>query len=389
MPTAPRPEQPKQADFRVITGALKAYRAKNADGSDGPRRLRGVGSSTAIDLYGDRMEKAALDQMVSQSKGMTIWLNHDYELPGSVFGTCTDASIVQREEGGQTYYDLELDIEVQEESDAAVKTWAYISKGTKLGISIGCLIEDWDYVAPPKGSDDDGYFAILSVYVLEFSIVGIPANQRSWVQEARKSLVAGTDWKAKVASAKRAAPTKEPVTEPEQPTPTPAFAELVERFLSVLDGDAATPDPIIEDTLAHLDQTRQQALVRAHGRLAKALHLDPATPAPAPEPTPEQALPPGLEALVAGLSEQLAAVQQVVKDAVEAAKATEQRASDAKAMADATEQQVKALQTRSAGRPTLHASVLPAAHTPLTSEQIAAMAPDEVVAYYRRPVDAD
>lgn len=401
-PARDRAEPSKQADFRVITGALKAYRIKNADGTDGPRRLKGVGSSTCVDLYGDRMEKSALDQMVAASKGMTIWLNHDYELPGSVFGTCVDASIVQREDGGQTYYDLELEIEVQEESEAAVKTWTYINKGTKLGISIGCLVEEWDYVPAPKGSDQDGYFAILSVYVLEFSIVGIPANQRSWVQEARKSLTAQPDWKAKVADARAKAITaKEITTDPETDTAAvPPFAELVQRFLELLDGEAATPDPIIEDTLHQLDAERQQALTRAHGRLAKALHIEPATPAPASEPAQEQkaadvttpATAPdltGIEATLAGLTEQLAAVQQVVKDATEAARATEQRAAEAKATAEATEQKVKALQTRSAGRPTLYASAPPASRPALTSEQVAKMAPDEVVAYYRQPVDTD
>jgi len=407
---APERDAKQTPTFKIITGALKAYREKNADGTDGKRKLKGVGSSTCIDLYGDRMDKAALDQMVAQAKGMTIWLNHDYELPGSVFGTCVDASIVQREDAGQTFYDLELEIEVQEESEAAVKTWTYVYKGTKLGISIGCLVEEWDYVPAPKGSDDDGYFAILSVYVLEFSIVGIPANQRSWVQEARKSLVAGADWKTKVADAraKRAAPiVKETTTETEtnpaaeQTAPTP-FAELVERFLTLLDGDTSTPDPIIEDTLKQLDTEHQQALTRAHGRLAKALGVEsaPATPAPATEPTPEQkaadvpapaATPDlkGIDATLAGLTEQLAAVQQVVKDAAEAARATEQRAAEAKAVAEATEQKVKALQTRSAGRPTLYASTLPASRPALTSEQVAKMAPEEVVAYFRQPADAD
>lgn len=414
MPESPRPapdrDAKQTATFKIITGALKAYREKNADGTDGKRKLKGVGSSTCIDLYGDRMDKAALDQMVAQAKGMTIWLNHDYELPGSVFGTCVDASIVQREDAGQTYYDLELEIEVQEESEAAVKTWTYVYKGTKLGISIGCLVEEWDYVPAPKGSDDDGYFAILSVYVLEFSIVGIPANQRSWVQEARKSLVAGADWKAKVADAraKRAiAPTitvKEITTDPETTNPadgdatvTP-FADLVERFLTLLDGETSTPDPIIEDTLKQLDADHQQALARAHGRLAKALGVEsaPATPAPASEPARERESTPaatpdlkGIEATLAGLTEQLAAVQQVVKDAAEAARSTEQRAAEAKAVAEATEQKVKALQTRSAGRPTLYASTLPASRTPLTSEQVAKMAPEEVVAYFRQPADTD
>jgi hypothetical protein len=65
-----------------------------------------------------------------------------------------------------------------------VKAFEAIEKGTKLGLSIGALIPDGGAIREKKS----GSYLIQHVELLETSLVGIPANPRSWVEYAAKSL---------------------------------------------------------------------------------------------------------------------------------------------------------------------------------------------------------
>lgn len=160
------------ADFKVFSGLLKAYEA------DGRKKISGVTSSTVKDLHGDVMELSALQSMERSAKNnMTIWLNHEYEVPKDIFGSALDARITQR---GSDVWDLDIDIAVNETNPRALDTWAAINAGTKLGLSIGALLKDYTL-------EKDGSFVIRDVELLEASVVSIPANPRSWVQYAVKA----------------------------------------------------------------------------------------------------------------------------------------------------------------------------------------------------------
>lgn len=158
-------------EFKIYSGALKAF-----ESADGRKRLKTTASSTIKDLSGDRMTDKAIQKMAASAEGMTIFLNHSYDVPEDVFGTVKGVTVEERGE----YRDLDFEIELAEGSDRAEKTYKYIQNGTKLGTSIGAVILD-GY----KG--DDGY-VFDDVALLEASIVGIPANPRSWVQYALKAL---------------------------------------------------------------------------------------------------------------------------------------------------------------------------------------------------------
>jgi HK97 family phage prohead protease len=176
-----------EPDFKIFTGTMKAY-----DKPDDTRKyLRCTASSTIEDLHGDRMTEDCVMGMAPQAKakGMTIFLNHKYEWPEDVFGKTVDATIVSRSKDadGRAIYDLDLEIQLNEANKRALESYAAIKEqGIKAGVSIGAMIEDWSFI-----DEDQGFYGginINAIDLLEASVVGIPANQRSWVVNALKSL---------------------------------------------------------------------------------------------------------------------------------------------------------------------------------------------------------
>lgn len=180
--------------FKIFSGTLKAF-----EKDDGRKYLTCIASSTIEDLHGDRMTAECVQDMAPQAKtkGMTIFLNHSYKVPEDVFGKTTDAKIVSRaqDEAG-AIYDLDLEIMLNESNQRAVDTYLAIKdQGMKMGVSIGAMIEDWAFM-----NEDEGWFGgleIRKVDLLEASIVGIPANQRSWVINSLNALGAPRDKIAK------------------------------------------------------------------------------------------------------------------------------------------------------------------------------------------------
>ena len=177
-----------KVDFRLYTTALKAYTADNGD-----LYVRGTTSSTIRDLHGDEMTLNALHTMRDTAKNnMTIWLNHNYNVPDDIFGSVSDAFIEKRmdAETGQEVYDLDIAIRVvgEDENPLAMKAYRAIKRGVKLGLSIGARVEK---VSKRKDNNDQETYVIDSVRLLESSIVGIPANQRSYLQNALKSVRGG------------------------------------------------------------------------------------------------------------------------------------------------------------------------------------------------------
>ena len=63
-----------------------------------------------------------------------------------------------------------------------MQTYNMISRGRRLGSSIGCQVLDYEF------NPETQALIIYHVYTVEHSIVGIPASQRCWVEVATKSL---------------------------------------------------------------------------------------------------------------------------------------------------------------------------------------------------------
>lgn len=170
------------AQFQIFSGVLKAFE------QDGVKRLSGVASSTTRDLHGDVMDHSALlDMERDANDNLTIFLNHRYDVPEDVFGSVTKAKIVPRgaDQDGNPNYDLDFEIVVDEENPRALRTWTYVSKGRRLGLSIGALIPEGGAIRDKK----TGALTIYHVKLLETSVVSIPANPRSWISAARKAVI--------------------------------------------------------------------------------------------------------------------------------------------------------------------------------------------------------
>lgn len=144
--------------------------------------LHGVASSTTTDLHGDTMEPTALEDMERDANaGLTIFLNHSYNVPEDVGGQVTRAKMLARgvDGEGNPNHDLDFDLEINDENPRAISAWKAIDRGHKIGLSIGAMI--------PQGGatrEKNGAYRIHHVKLLETSIVGIPANPRSWIQNS-------------------------------------------------------------------------------------------------------------------------------------------------------------------------------------------------------------
>lgn len=173
------------ADVRFEAFSLDGEMLKASVSPDGKKMIHGVASSTTKDLHGDTILLSALEDMERSAVGLTVYMNHKYEVPGDVGGTITRAIIKQKgvDEKGDPNYQLEVDIEVEDENPAALQTHKYILKGRKLGLSIGAMI-------PKDGAkrQKDGSYIIEHLLLLELSMVGIPANPKSWIDYAASAL---------------------------------------------------------------------------------------------------------------------------------------------------------------------------------------------------------
>jgi len=164
--------------FQIYTGLLKAF-----EGPGGERRFRTTASSTIADLAGDEIMPPAIEKMAEKAKGnLTIFLNHEYRVPEDVLGSVEATTMNTRgvDSEGAPIVDLDFDIRLNDSNPRALQTYEAIKSGVKLGTSIGAIVR---HATKKKG----GGHRIDDLELLEASIVGIPANPRSWVQYAMKS----------------------------------------------------------------------------------------------------------------------------------------------------------------------------------------------------------
>jgi Caudovirus prohead serine protease len=166
-------------DFKIHTSAMEIDPAQG-------NIVRMIGSSTEQDLHGDTMAISALSDMAQVEAGLTIWLNHSYDLPDDLFGSLLESPKLELQNG---IADIHIVSDVEMDNPAALQTLKLVKNGRKLGCSIGCMILE----AEVDTENDDGHswwppLIITHVLVLEWSVVGIPANQRCWAEMGTKGL---------------------------------------------------------------------------------------------------------------------------------------------------------------------------------------------------------
>jgi phage head maturation protease len=150
--------------------------------------LNGLASSTVIDRHGDSMLPSALiDMERAANDNLTMFLNHEYKVPEDVAGSVKSAKISSygvEQETGAPIYDLDYAFRVDRTNKRAEQSFKSQRGGTKLGLSIGARIPEGGAIRNKK----TGRLLIAHVDLLETSIVGVPANPRSWVEQAKKSV---------------------------------------------------------------------------------------------------------------------------------------------------------------------------------------------------------
>lgn len=175
--------------------ALKTWIEKGATPeAEDEMFLSGIASSTIKDLHGDTMLPSALiDMEKAAQNNLTIFGNHKYEVPEDVFGSVVKASLSDSgvtDSTGQPIYDLNFEkLRINRRNKRAVESWRSMDDGTKLGLSIGAKIPEGGAIRNKK----TGALLIAHVELLETSVVGIPANPRSWIDSVSKSIKSGPE----------------------------------------------------------------------------------------------------------------------------------------------------------------------------------------------------
>lgn len=137
-------------------------------------------SSDQEDLVGDVMEQSALEEMRDSAPG-TIMLRDHNPSTDKIFGSITEAELIKRD--GKTLLWIKAEIDAEDKQN--IRIWKSIKKGVKLGASVTVVIVD----SKPNPHRRNGLI-IVSIKLLEISIVTIPCNQDSWTlaAKARKAL---------------------------------------------------------------------------------------------------------------------------------------------------------------------------------------------------------
>lgn len=278
--TVPRPVAPSTFKFFTRDIALKIEKA--ADGSE-QLFIEGCASSTVIDRCGDRISLACQQKFLEQCKSLTIFLNHSYDVPEDVMGTCEESYLKQATDAEQgECTELWIRCKVAMTNPRAVEAARHITAGVRLGFSVGGRILDYEFADLPDG---DWVFVITDMALWEISVVGIPANQRAYIeQEASKALrkSLGFDFAPKLAAALKAdaeakrdafrkAAAAPPAVSPrmvaiakaftpEQRAASPEVAKIMDEILSIA-GETADPAPAPKAAAADVPARKGQATV--------------------------------------------------------------------------------------------------------------------------------
>jgi hypothetical protein len=153
-----------------------------ANTTDTAPRLKFVASSTTTDLYGDVMSLNALQEMRDQAVGKTAFIDHNMWSLEYTLGVIETATLEARQitnpstgaiENGTV---LVITVKIAQSSLRAMAVYNLVRDGVNVGASVTIYILQ-------SSTLEDGRNQIDSVYLLEISGVGVPAEQNSWVEQ--------------------------------------------------------------------------------------------------------------------------------------------------------------------------------------------------------------
>jgi hypothetical protein len=235
--------------FKLYAPTLIASR----DPVDGRLRIEGVASSSVKDRHGDQLTLKALKKMESSAIGLTIFMNHSYDIPKDVFGTVERTRLTKAIDAdpktGGAIWELRFGIGVASSNPEAVRSFELIETDkVRLGLSIGAMIPEGGATFEKGVTAAESRVVIDDVDLVETSLIGIPANPRAWVDYAVKSFTGAYPDKVsleKHLSLLASIATDEQVPEAEsdpdmEPEITAGVDDMLPAEDTVLDDDAVT-----------------------------------------------------------------------------------------------------------------------------------------------------
>ncbi|MGH8164374.1 MAG: HK97 family phage prohead protease, partial [Rhodanobacteraceae bacterium] len=176
------PPSASTAVFKIHSnGAVKAYTRKNDAIGGEDYFIEGIASSNVRDRHGDTITAQGQAQMLEAAKGLTMFLNHEYNVPEDVLGTCEESTL----EASGDVIDLAIRCKLAQSSKRAMDCWKLIQADkVKLGVSIGGQLTEFEV----DEENDDGSswcppLIIDGINLLEISLCGVPANPRSYTRD--------------------------------------------------------------------------------------------------------------------------------------------------------------------------------------------------------------
>ncbi|OGH60558.1 MAG: hypothetical protein A3G34_10515 [Candidatus Lindowbacteria bacterium RIFCSPLOWO2_12_FULL_62_27] len=165
-------------DFRFHTGQVEIFTKQDEQGNE-LRFLRGVASDDKIDRHGERFSKNALARMAETAKAnLTLFGDHFHSWENTL-GRAVEAAI-----NPQGQFEVVFQLEGEEAQPKIRQLWAKLKGKTKLALSVGGRILK-TFIEDTGGRQ---VRVLDDIELLEVSIVGIPANPRTWVEAIVKSL---------------------------------------------------------------------------------------------------------------------------------------------------------------------------------------------------------
>lgn len=180
----------KIATFKIHSnGAVKAITRKNAATGADEYFVEGIASSNVRDRHGDTITAQAQTQMLEQAKGLVMFLNHSYDVPEDVFGTCEESGL----ETHGDIVDLVIRCRVAQTNPRAMKSWQLIKQDEiTLGFSIGGNLTE--YSVDEENDDGSSWCPPLivdGIDLFEISLCGVPANPRSYTRDFVSQIARG------------------------------------------------------------------------------------------------------------------------------------------------------------------------------------------------------
>lgn len=159
--------------------------------------IEGFGSSNVVDTDNDTFHEEALKSLCLASAGMNTWTNHSFDLPYDLMGSLQESPTYKYAAPGSytgaikpdkdNWAGVWIKSDVELENPQAALLYKFLKKGRRLGWSVGC-----QYIKYRRKNDARGAvkgFDVYEVRPIEWSVVGVPANQCSWIESTKSFLI--------------------------------------------------------------------------------------------------------------------------------------------------------------------------------------------------------